>query len=112
VRLVFEGIFLRDNRRDLEGAEAAFRRAEQLGHPKASLNLIDLYAERGDLEAAERAEERALELALRHRTVFEEMQGPKFTDLGAGRALRLGLPPEAVARFLPSWSSWRPPSLE
>lgn len=69
----------------MDGAEAAFRRAEQRGHPKGSLNLIDISAERGDVEAGEGAEERALELAARHRTVFEEMQGPNFTDIVRGR---------------------------
>lgn len=74
------GIFLRDKRGDVTGAEEAFRRAEQRGHPKGAINLIDIYSDRGDIAAMEAAKERALELAARHHTVFEEMQDPDFVQ--------------------------------
>ena len=79
------GLFLRDKRNDLLRAEAAFQRAEQRGHPKGSLNLLALYLARGDDAAADRARERVLELAARHRTLFDEMQGPDFVEFVRGR---------------------------
>lgn len=72
------GLFMRDERGHLKAAEVAFRRAEQRGHPKGALNLIDLYANCGNVVAADEMRERALELAPLYPTLFEEMQGPDF----------------------------------
>jgi len=74
------GLLLRDQRNDPQGAEAAFQRAEQRGHPKGALNLIDFYAARDESAAADRARERTIELAAKHRTLFDEMQDPDFVE--------------------------------
>jgi hypothetical protein len=42
-------------RGDLEGAEAAWRRAEQRGHPEGAKKLGMVLYERGDLTGAEEA---------------------------------------------------------
>ncbi len=44
---------------DVEGAESAYRRADQLGHPAAASNLGVLLERRGDLAGAEAAYRRA-----------------------------------------------------
>jgi tetratricopeptide (TPR) repeat protein len=46
-------------RRDIAGAEAAYRRADEQGHPAAASNLGVLLEERGELTAAEAAYRRA-----------------------------------------------------
>lgn len=86
------GLFLRDERNDLPGAEAALLRADRRGHPKGALNLIDLYIASDDSVAADREKERALELAARYPTLFDEMQGEDFARYvhGKGRAAAVG----------------------
>jgi TPR repeat protein len=47
---------------DLEGAEAAYRRADELGHPEAAFYLGGMLAEGGDFESAHAQYQRADEL--------------------------------------------------
>ena len=47
---------------DLRGAEDAYRRADQLGHPEAAFNLGGILAERSDFEGAQALYHRADEL--------------------------------------------------
>lgn len=80
------GLFLRDRRGDLEAAESAFVRAYERGHPKGSLHLVDVYAERGDLAAAQGAAKMTLALASRNATLFGEMLEPEFERYLAAKA--------------------------
>jgi tetratricopeptide (TPR) repeat protein len=50
---------------DLQGAEAAFRRADKRGDAEAALSLGELLERRGQLAGAEAAFERAIERASR-----------------------------------------------
>jgi len=50
---------LLEQRGDVEGAEAAYRRADDRGDATAAFNLAALLVERGDLDGAEAAYERA-----------------------------------------------------
>jgi tetratricopeptide (TPR) repeat protein len=75
---------------DLQGAEAAFRRADKRGDAEAALSLGELLERRGQLAGAEAAFERAIERA-------KTQQNPEVLD-AATRALRgLGRGPDRRA---------------
>ena len=58
-RDVFRHAWLLERQGDLDGALAAYRQADQLGHPGAACNLGVMLEERGDLDGAEAAYRRS-----------------------------------------------------
>lgn len=78
--------FLFHKRDDRDAAEVAYRRAEARGHPRASTNLIDIYRERGDTEAAERSAELAISNAKKHASVFADIDKPEVAEMLRRRA--------------------------
>ncbi|HWM54683.1 MAG TPA: hypothetical protein VNO20_04770 [Solirubrobacterales bacterium] len=83
------GFFSLNKMSDVDGAESAFRKAAEMGHPKGAFNLAHLLEDRGDADQAERFRARTLENALQHRALLESMEGPgyieKLEQVHAGR---------------------------
>lgn len=85
------GLFLQGKRDNPAAAETAFLHAQERGQPKGSANLIEIYAERGEIDSMEVARERALELIERHKTVLDQMRTPQaletIRELGRTKAV-------------------------
>jgi len=75
-----QGILLSQTLGDLDGARNAFLAAAEMGHPKGSLHLIDLYIDAGDREAAERERDRALKTLGKHRALMESLEGEGYVE--------------------------------
>jgi TPR repeat protein len=70
-----QGILLEKNFGDRDGAREAFLAAAEMGHPKGSFHLIDLFISEGNQGAAERERSRALQNLTEHRALMELLEG-------------------------------------
>lgn len=70
-----QGILLGETIGDRDGAREAFLAAAEMGHPKASLHLIDILVSQGDQAAVDRERDRALRNLAEHPELIETLEG-------------------------------------